>query len=459
MKASPSGIDDDLGEVVVGLAHVDVGPAVVVEHPEVAVHPQVHRRGLQQRLVERVDDEAPGGELLADGAIGEDHRSESVPVRYRDGMVGERGFRVDEIPGGPTRAEVAAARAEGWIPDVVLGGELVGDGPAEGLDLVDVAPAELAQLCDRRRLPRWVIAKNPLSGGFVSTKALMRTSELVTVCEEAACPNIGQCWSRGTATFMIAGDTCTRGCRFCNIATGRPGRPPDPQEPARIAEAAAAMGLRFVVVTAVARDDLPDGGAAHFAACIAALRERLPECRVEVLIPDLRGSWEALEAIIEAAPDVLNHNTETVPRLYSRVRPGARYERTLELLVAQRRRRADHQERHHGRPRRVARRDRGRSSPTSPRWAAGRSPWASTCGPRRPICRWSGSTPRPSTRRSRPWAATSVSRTSNRVPWCAPRSRPTGSRRPRSPTPDAVSAQTLRASQVHLPGVDTRAIW
>ena len=259
-------------------------------------------------------------------------RSESVPVRYRDGMVGERGFRVDEIPGGPTRAEVAAARAEGWVPDVVLGGGLVGDGPAEGLDLVDVAPAELAQLCDRRRLPRWVIAKNPLSGGFVSTKALMRTSELVTVCEEAACPNIGRCWSRGTATFMIAGDTCTRGCRFCNIATGRPGRPPDPQEPARIAEAAAAMGLRFVVVTAVARDDLPDGGAAHFAACIGALRERLPECRVEVLIPDLRGSWEALEAIIEAGPDVLNHNTETVPRLYARVRPGARYERTLELL-------------------------------------------------------------------------------------------------------------------------------
>ena len=247
-------------------------------------------------------------------------------------MVAERGFRVEEIPGGPTRDEVETARAAGYLPDVLLGGALVGDGPPEALDLVDVAPAELAQLCDRRRLPRWVIAKNPLSGGFVSTKALMRTSELVTVCEEAACPNIGQCWSRGTATFMIAGDTCTRGCRFCNVATGRPARPPDPQEPARIAEAAAAMGLRFVVITAVARDDMPDGGAAHFAACIAALRERLPECKVEVLIPDLRGSWESLEAIIEAAPDVLNHNTETVPRLYPRVRPGARYERTLELL-------------------------------------------------------------------------------------------------------------------------------
>lgn len=248
-------------------------------------------------------------------------------------MTGERGFRVDVVPGGPSRDEVATARAAGHVPDVLLGGELVGEGPVEALDLVDVAPAELAQLCDRRRLPRWVIAKNPLSGGFVSTRALMRSSELVTVCEEAACPNIGQCWSRGTATFMIAGAQCTRGCRFCNVATARPAGPPDPGEPARVAEAAAQMGLRFVVVTAVARDDQADGGAAHFAATIAALRERLPDCKVEVLIPDLRGNWDALEAIIAAAPDVLNHNTETVPRLYRRVRPGARYERTLELLA------------------------------------------------------------------------------------------------------------------------------
>jgi lipoic acid synthetase len=216
---------------------------------------------------------------------------------------------------------------------VVVGGRIVGEGPVDALDLVDVTADQLTQLCEGRRLPRWVAAKNPLSGGFVTTKALMRSSELVTVCEEAACPNIGQCWSRGTATFMIAGATCTRGCRFCNVATGRPAGPPDPDEPRRIAEAAATMGLRFVVVTAVARDDLPDGGAAHFADVIAALRERLPDCGVEVLIPDLRGSWDALDAIIEAAPDVLNHNTETVPRLYSRVRPGARYERTLELLA------------------------------------------------------------------------------------------------------------------------------
>ncbi|HTI34287.1 MAG TPA: lipoyl synthase [Miltoncostaea sp.] len=248
-------------------------------------------------------------------------------------MERERGFRVDDGPGVPSLELIGAARAAGRVPDVVVGGRIVGDGPVDALDLVDVTADQLTQLCEGRRLPRWVAAKNPLSGGFVTTKALMRSSELVTVCEEAACPNIGQCWSRGTATFMIAGATCTRGCRFCNVATGRPAGPPDPDEPRRIAEAAATMGLRFVVVTAVARDDLPDGGAAHFADVIAALRERLPDCGVEVLIPDLRGSWDALDAIIEAAPDVLNHNTETVPRLYSRVRPGARYERTLELLA------------------------------------------------------------------------------------------------------------------------------
>jgi lipoic acid synthetase len=248
-------------------------------------------------------------------------------------MVGERAFRVESALDGPSPGEVATARAAGHVPDVLLDERLIGDGPREALEPVDVAADQLAQLCQRRRLPRWVAAKNPLSGGFVQTKALMRSAELVTVCEEAACPNIGRCWARGTATFMIAGSRCTRGCRFCNVVTARPLGPPDPDEPARVAEAAAAMGLRFVVVTAVARDDLSDGGAAHFAACIAALRDRLPEARVEVLIPDLRGGWEALETVIAAAPDVLNHNTETVPRLYAQVRPGARYERTLELLA------------------------------------------------------------------------------------------------------------------------------
>lgn len=219
------------------------------------------------------------------------------------------------------------------MPDLLLGDVQIGDTPRDDLEVVEISLPELEQLARGVRLPRWVIAKNPLSEGFVRTKALMRTEELVTVCEEAACPNIGQCWSRGTATFMISGANCTRGCRFCNIATARPVGPPDPDEPERIAEAAARMGLRFVVVTAVARDDLPDGGAAHFAATIRALRERLPETRVEVLIPDLAGAWDALDVVIDAAPDILNHNTETVPRLYSLVRPGARYERTLELLA------------------------------------------------------------------------------------------------------------------------------
>jgi lipoic acid synthetase len=243
----------------------------------------------------------------------------------------ERAFRVPDSA-ATEAAGIAAARAEGRVPDVLLGDRLIGDGPPDALEPVEVTADELAQLLDGRRLPRWVSAKNPLSGGFVTTKALMREKTLVTVCEEARCPNIGRCWARGTATFMIGGERCTRGCRFCAVTSAKPLGAPDPDEPRRIAEAAARMGLRFVVVTAVARDDLPDGGAAHFAATVRALRDALPESRVEVLIPDLRGSWESLEVLLDAAPDVLNHNTETVPRLYRRVRPGARYERTFELL-------------------------------------------------------------------------------------------------------------------------------
>jgi lipoic acid synthetase len=243
----------------------------------------------------------------------------------------ERALRlVDPPPGLAPR--VAQAQAEGRLPDVILGDALVGEGPLERLEPVAVSAEEIEQILDGRRLPRWVAARNPLGGGFVRTKALMRQQTLTTVCEEAACPNIGRCWARGTATFMIAGSRCTRGCRFCNVQTARPLGPPDADEPRRVAEAAAQMGLRFVVVTAVARDDLPDGGAQHFADTIRALRERLPETRVEVLIPDLRGNCDALDVILEAAPDVMNHNTETVPRLYRRVRPGARYERTMELL-------------------------------------------------------------------------------------------------------------------------------
>jgi lipoyl synthase len=239
-----------------------------------------------------------------------------------------RAFHIDTAATTDLVAAATAAQRDGRLPEVLIGDVHVGAARRGELDVVEVTPQELDQLIQTRRLPRWVIAKNPLSGGYVETRALMRSKDLVTVCEEAACPNIGKCWSRGTATFMIAGSNCTRGCRFCNVATARPDGPP--------AEAAAQMELRFVVVTAVARDDMPDGGAAHFAATIAALRERVPGIKVEVLIPDLRGSWDSLDVILDARPDVLNHNTETVPRLYSRVRPGARYGRTLELLARSR---------------------------------------------------------------------------------------------------------------------------
>jgi lipoic acid synthetase len=168
--------------------------------------------------------------------------------------------------------------------------------------------------------------------GYERLNGLMRGLGLHTVCEEARCPNIGDCWNRGTATFMILGDVCTRACGFCAVKTGLPARPPDPDEPRRVAEAVASMGLRHAVITSVNRDDERDGGAAAFAACLREIRSRVPGCAVEVLIPDFKGNWEALQAVIAARPDILNHNTETVPRLYRRVRPGARFERSLELL-------------------------------------------------------------------------------------------------------------------------------
>jgi lipoic acid synthetase len=160
----------------------------------------------------------------------------------------------------------------------------------------------------------------------------MRTLDLHTVCESARCPNMGECWEHGTATFMILGDICTRACGFCAVPSGKPVGPPDEEEPLRVAEAVARMGLRYAVVTSVNRDDQPDGGSEIFARTIVEIRNRVPGCKVEVLIPDFRGNWEALNRVLAVRPDVLNHNTETVPRLYSRVRPQARYERTLELL-------------------------------------------------------------------------------------------------------------------------------
>jgi lipoyl synthase len=180
--------------------------------------------------------------------------------------------------------------------------------------------------------PEWIRARAPMGEGYERLRTLLRGTGLHTVCEEARCPNIGECWNRGTATFMILGDVCTRACGFCAVKTGLPGAAPDPDEPRRVAEAVLRMGLRHAVITSVNRDDQRDGGASIFAGVIREIRARIPGCTVEVLIPDFKGDWAALEIVIDARPDVLNHNTETVPRLYREVRPGARFSRSLELL-------------------------------------------------------------------------------------------------------------------------------
>lgn len=182
------------------------------------------------------------------------------------------------------------------------------------------------------RLPPWLRRPLPTSRTFSDTRGLLGDLRLATVCQGAKCPNMHECFSCGTATFLILGSTCTRNCAFCNIAPGRPG-PPDRAEPERVAQAAARLGLAHVVVTSVTRDDLDDGGAAHFAAVIAAVRHALPESTVEVLIPDFQGDAKALAQVMEAAPDVINHNVETHPSLYSRIRPQADYRQSLTLLA------------------------------------------------------------------------------------------------------------------------------
>ncbi|MFN8091542.1 MAG: lipoyl synthase [Vicinamibacteria bacterium] len=180
--------------------------------------------------------------------------------------------------------------------------------------------------------PEWIRARAPQGPEYERLRGLMRGLELHTVCEEAHCPNLGECWSRGTATFMILGDVCTRACGFCAVKTGLPGLPPDEREPARVADAVARMRLRHAVVTSVNRDDQPDGGASIFASTVRAIRERVPGCAVEVLIPDFKGKWDALQIVLDARPDILNHNVETVPRLYRQARSGASFPRSLELL-------------------------------------------------------------------------------------------------------------------------------
>src|SRR3546814_546906 len=182
-----------------------------------------------------------------------------------------------------------------------------------------------------QRKPSWIRVKAPVSRSYFETRDIVRQNGLHTVCEEAGCPNIGECWAKKHATFMIMGDTCTRACAFCNVATGRPGRL-DPMEPENIGLAVAKLGLEHIVVTSVDRDDLADGGAEHFAQVIDRIRAYSPSTTVEVLTPDFMRKPGAIERVVEARPDVFNHNIETVPRLYPAIRPGSRYFTSLELL-------------------------------------------------------------------------------------------------------------------------------
>ncbi|MGD9763237.1 MAG: lipoyl synthase [Candidatus Binatia bacterium] len=189
-----------------------------------------------------------------------------------------------------------------------------------------------------RRHPEWLKVRAPGGQGFVETKRVVQSLKLHTVCEEAHCPNVGECWGHKTATFMLLGDVCTRNCGYCAVAHGRP-IAVDPHEPERVAEGVERLGLRHVVVTSVDRDDLPDGGAGHFAATARAIKRRVPTCAVEVLTPDFKGDLAALAEVVASPIDVFNHNTETVPRLYRVARPGGKYDRCLALLAEAKQRR------------------------------------------------------------------------------------------------------------------------
>jgi len=189
-----------------------------------------------------------------------------------------------------------------------------------------------------RRHPEWIKVRAPGGEGYATTKRVVQELALHTVCEEARCPNVAECWAHKTATFMLLGDVCTRNCGYCAVAHGKP-IAVDPLEPGRVADGIARLGLRHVVITSVDRDDLADGGAAHFAATARAIKARVPDCAVEVLTPDFKGNLEALAQVVDAPIDVFNHNTETVPRLYRIARPGGRYDRCLNLLAEAKRRR------------------------------------------------------------------------------------------------------------------------
>ncbi len=193
-------------------------------------------------------------------------------------------------------------------------------------------PIKIVPLEEKLKKPEWIRAKLPTGTRFNEIKSILREQKLHTVCEEATCPNIGECFSKGTATFMIMGDICTRRCPFCDVGHGRP-NPLDPNEPKNLADTVAALRLRYVVVTSVDRDDLRDGGAGHFAECISEVRAKSPDTQIEVLVPDFRGRLElAIDVLSETRPDVMNHNLETVPRLYKQARPGSDYQHSLTLL-------------------------------------------------------------------------------------------------------------------------------
>lgn len=193
-------------------------------------------------------------------------------------------------------------------------------------------PIKVVPLEQKLKKPEWIRAQLPTGKKFFEIKNILRDQKMHTVCEEASCPNIGECFSRGTATFMIMGDICTRRCPFCDVGHGRPNAL-DPEEPQHLASSVAAMNLRYVVITSVDRDDLRDGGAQHFADCITAIRKRSPNTKIEILVPDFRGRMDiALEILAKTPPDVMNHNLETHPRLYKQARPGANYQHSLELL-------------------------------------------------------------------------------------------------------------------------------
>ncbi len=231
--------------------------------------------------------------------------------------------------GGAAQASVAPAAETAYLKGRASGGLTLRD-----LKIPAQRHPEKAHRADngQPKKPAWIRVKAPVSDGYRRTRDILRDQKLSTVCEEAGCPNVGECWSQGHATMMIMGDICTRGCTFCNVATGRPDAL-DPFEPGRVAHAVAELGLKHVVITSVDRDDLADGGAEHFAQTIRAIRHRAPGTTIEILTPDfLRCDDAVLETVVAARPDVFNHNLETVPGLYPSVRPGARYFHSLRLL-------------------------------------------------------------------------------------------------------------------------------